>query len=109
MKIRFMEVNGQVAVDDRHSFQEARTGMILETEGKPYIVLVGENSTARLIIESKNIFLGANSVMHVNHPHPSLMKGTAYDLKMIAGRIWAKFDKGDWELEDRNAVIGVRG
>jgi hypothetical protein len=109
MKIKFLEVNGHVAIDDRHSFRDATSGMVLETEGKPYIVIVGNNSKARVIIESKDMTLGANSVMHVNHPRPSPLDKAAHDLRILAGKIWMKIDRGEWKPEDGNAAVGVRG
>jgi hypothetical protein len=110
MRINFLEVSGHVAIDDRYSFQEATSGLAFETAGKQYIIIVGENSNARLVIGSETLSLGPKSVMHVNYPRPSLIAGAAHDLRILAGKIWTKFDQGEWKpQENTNAVVGVRG
>ena len=109
MKIKFQEVNGHVAIDDRYSFREATSGMIFETEGKQYIIIVGNNSRARILIESKEMTLESNSVMHVNHPKPTKLNVAAHDLRILAGKLWAMIDKNQWKPEAGNVAVGVRG
>jgi hypothetical protein len=108
MKIEFFWVTGHVAIDDKCSFQEARTGMKLETGGRPHIVLTGPDSHAQLLIDGKEISLSSNSVLYVGYPKPSSIKGTAQTLKTLAGKIWAKIDKGRWD-EIGGGGGGIRG
>ena len=109
MKINFSEVNGHVGIDDRYSFREATTGFTLETEGKPYIILVAENSSARLIIGSEQLTLPANSVMHINYPRPTPLKQAAKNLRLLSGKLWAMIDRKEWKPETGNSAVGVRG
>lgn len=111
MKIRFLEVGGQVLLDDKYSCQEARTGLVMETGGKPYIILAGDNSFARMVIGSGSdtIHLGANSVLHVNYPRPCLLDSVVHDVRLISGKLWAMIDKNQWKPEQYNHVVGVRG
>jgi hypothetical protein len=109
MKIRFFQVTGNVAIDDKYSFRDARTGMVLETGGNPYLIVTGDNSFATLVIETKTISLGPNSAMHVNYPQPCQMRGTVHDLKIIVGKLWKMIDRHEWKPEQGNAAIGVRG
>jgi hypothetical protein len=111
MKIHFTEVSGKVGIDDKYSFQDAITGMTLETGGRPYIIMVGDNSSARLIIgtKSEEIHLGANSILHTNYARPCLLDRAAKDLRILSGKIWAKLDRNEWDPNQPNAVVGVRG
>ena len=109
MKIQFLQVTGHVAIDDKYSFQDARSGMKLETGGKPYLIVTGDNSSATLIIEAKTIFLGANSVLHVNYPRPCQMKGAGHDLKILVGKLWSMIANNEWKPEEGNSAVGVRG
>ena len=115
MKIEFFWVSGQVGIDDQHSFQEARTGMTLETESKPYIIVTGDNSHAQMLINSKEISITSNSVLHINWSRPAkYRRGGAYDsLKLISGRLWLKIVDFAGTEPDRELNIsgggGIRG
>jgi hypothetical protein len=109
MKIQFLEVYGHVVVDDKHIQQTATSGMILDVMSKPYIILVGNNSKAHLRIESKEMWLNANSVLYTNHERPTQLQEAVHDVRMFMGKIWAKIDNNEWEPEAGNAAVGVRG
>lgn len=111
MRVHFEEVSGNVAIDDRISFTQATTGMDLETGGRPHIILTGDNSTARLRVGDRaEVFtLQANSVLHVHYPRPTLVQGAAKNLKLAAGWLWSKIDKGEWKPETWSGGGGIRG
>jgi len=109
MKIHFFWVTGHVAIDDKTSFQDAITGMNLETGGRPHIILAGPNSYAQMIIGGEEISLGSNSVLYVGRPKPGLIKESYQTLKAVAGKIWAKIDRSGWEEDAISGGGGVRG
>ena len=111
MRVHFVIVTGHVAIDDKVSFQDARSGMNVETGGRPHIIVTGDHSTASVMLGNgpEIVFIGANSALHVNYPRPSLIKSASKDLRYIVGKLWSKIYEDEWKPEEGNAVIGVRG
>ncbi len=112
MLIHFVVVTGDVAVDDRVSFTQARSGMDLETGGRPHIILTGDHSTASFNVGDRPeiITLRANSVLHVHYPRPTLVESATQNLRLLAGKLWSKIDKGEWKPETwGSGGGGIRG
>jgi hypothetical protein len=110
MKIKFFDVTGNVAIDDRYSTQQATAGLVLDTSGRPYVIMVGDHSSAVLVIESRTLTLPANAFLYTPWTNPGRTHGLPGDLRLLIGRIWSKIDSGTLR-EDTigNAVVGVRG
>ena len=100
MKIHFLEVTGRVAIDDKFSAQDATTGMNLETSGRPCVILTGDNSLARLVIESKTVDLGANTFLYSGFSRPRQVKGSLKEIRYVLGKLWSMIDGGTLREDD---------
>jgi len=110
MKIHFHEVVGPVAFDDRYSTQEAYTGLELDADARPYVIMTGDHGSAVLIIESRTITLSANSFLYTKWSNPGRTQSAGTEIRQLIGRIWSKIDSGALR-EDTigNAAVGIRG